>query len=229
MRVNILICLSILGLVLNACPDIRPVSDEKKSGYATRYWDCCKPHCAWPDNAGSNGPSRVCDFNGQVIGGGDSACDGGPATTCLSQIPFTIDGCEYGFLFAAAPGSAGNTCGKCYKLDLNIGKTLIVMATNIGWDVQGGQFDLMIPGGGVGLFNGCKNWDNSKMGAHYGGLLSECGGGNAGCLSQKCKDVFASDAQAQKGCLFLADFMGAADNPRLTYQEVECPEVLKSK
>ena len=209
-----IICLALLGLSLA----------EKKSGYATRYWDCCKPHCAWPGNAGSAGPSRTCDFSGNPVDG-DSACDGGPATTCLSQIPFEKDGIGYGF--AATPGGS-NDCGKCYKLELDIGKTMIVMSTNIGWDVQGGQFDLMIPGGGVGLFNGCKNWDNSKMGAQYGGLLTECGGGNASCLREKCKSVFP-EAQAVEGCLFLADFLNAADNPRLTYEEVDCPNVLKEK
>ena len=31
------------------------------------------------------------------------------------------------------------------------------MASNIGYDVARGQFDVMIPGGGVGLFNGCAD------------------------------------------------------------------------
>ena len=224
-----LIIISLISLSLTACPEIKILSNEVKTGYATRYWDCCKPHCSWPGNAGSAGVSSFCDFSQNKLFEGDSACDDGPATTCLSQIPFTIDGCEYGFLFAAAPGSAGNTCGKCYKLDLDIGKTLIVMATNIGWDVQGGQFNLMIPGGGVGLDNGCKTWDSSLMGATYGGLLSECGAGNVDCLRQKCNIAFANEELAREGCLFLADFMNAADNPRISYQEVECPDVLKEK
>ena len=224
-----LIIISLISLSLTACPEIKILSYEVKTGYATRYWDCCKPHCSWPGNAGSAGVSSFCDFSQNKLSEGDSACDDGPATTCLSQIPFTIDGCEYGFLFAAAPGSAGNTCGKCYKLDLDIGKTLIVMATNIGWDVQGGQFNLMIPGGGVGLENGCKTWDSSLMGATYGGLLSECGAGNVDCLRQKCNIAFANEELAREGCLFLADFMNAADNPRISYQEVECPDVLKEK
>jgi hypothetical protein len=32
---------------------------------------------------------------------------------------------------------------------------MIVQATNVGSDVGEGQFDLAIPGGGVGLFNAC--------------------------------------------------------------------------
>lgn len=36
---------------------------------------------------------------------------------------------------------------------------MIVQATNVGADVGEGQFDLAIPGGGVGLFNACtKQW-----------------------------------------------------------------------
>ena len=85
------------------------------------------------------------------------------------------------------------------------------------------------PGGGVGLFNGCKNWDQSKMGEQYGGLLSVCGAGQVECLREKCADAFSNDAKAKEGCLFLADFLDAADNPKLTYQQVECPAVLKEK
>lgn len=221
--------ISLLSLITSPCPEIKALKNEIKNGYVTRYWDCCKPHCSWSENAGEAGASSFCNFSQEKILEGGSACYGGPATTCLSQIPFTIDDCEYGFVFAAAPGSAGNTCGKCYKLDLDIGKTLIVMATNIGWDVQGGQFALMIPGGGAGLDNGCKTWDSSLMGATYGGLLSECGAGNVDCLRQKCNIAFANEELAREGCLFLADFMNAADNPRISYQEVECPDVLKEK
>ena len=40
-------------------------------------------------------------------------------------------------------------------------KRMIVQATNIGADVFSGQMDLMIPGGGTGLFNGCtRQWGN---------------------------------------------------------------------
>ena len=221
--------ISLLSLITSPCPEIKALKNEIKNGYVTRYWDCCKPHCSWSENAGEAGASSFCNFSQEKILEGGSVCYGGPATTCLSQIPFTIDDCEYGFVFAAAPGSAGNTCGKCYKLDLDIGKTLIVMATNIGWDVQGGQFALMIPGGGAGLDNGCKTWDSSKLGAPVGGLLTDCGAGNADCLREKCNEAFENEELARKGCLFLADFMNAADNPRTTYQEVECPDVLIEK
>jgi hypothetical protein len=77
------------------------------------------------------------------------------------------------------------------------------------------------------------------MGAQYGGLLSDCESevGYAGnvkdkrkeCLTNKCKSVFSSNKQAQEGCLFLANWMEAAGNPKTEYKEVECPSALKNK
>ena len=47
-----------------------------------------------------------------------SKCDGGPTTTCLSQIPFTIEGCDnLGFAFAAFSGNRPNACGRCFLLE----------------------------------------------------------------------------------------------------------------
>ena len=46
-----------------------------------------------------------------------SKCDGGPSTTCLSQAPFTINGCDnIGFAFAAVPGAGPQICGRCFEL-----------------------------------------------------------------------------------------------------------------
>ena len=47
-----------------------------------------------------------------------SICEnGGVATTCLSQIPFTINGCDnIGFAFAISPNRSPNICGKCFLL-----------------------------------------------------------------------------------------------------------------
>ena len=38
------------------------------------------------------------------------------------------------------------------------------MPSNIGYDVGGGQFDIMIPGGGVGLFNRCAKILGNNLG-----------------------------------------------------------------
>ena len=238
--------------VTNQCPTIK-TKGGGGSGWATRYWDCCKPHCSWPEHAHGN-YSKQCTNKGKTENtnwGDGSICSGGSQMTCTSQIPFTIDGCtEMAFAFAAVPAANGGQCGKCFQLtftgtgkysnDANIkrlkGKKLIIMATNVGGDVQQGQFDIMIPGGGVGIFNGCSSMGWGSQGAQYGGLLSDCetetkyaAGKYKSCLTEKCNKSFANDEQARKGCLFLADWMGAAGNPEHNYVEVECPQVLKDK
>ena len=237
-----------------SCPTIKEKGGRSGSGWATRYWDCCKPHCSWDQHAGGN-HSRQCTNKGRTNDtnwGNGSVCDGGgSAMTCISQIPFTIDGCsDMAFAFAAVPASDGGSCGKCYQLtfdgkgkyktDANTkalnGKKLIVMTTNVGTDVSQGQFDIMIPGGGVGIFNGCSSMGWGSQGAQYGGLLADCEGQSKDlpskvvtCLKDKCNSVFSNDSEAKKGCLFLAEWMHAAGNPTHKYTEVECPDVLKQK
>ena len=246
--------------VSGSCPALKVISGGMSgSGFASRYWDCCKPSCSWTNNAGAGNEARQCDAQMNIISNPNesSMCDGGRSTTCLSQIPFTIKGCDnLGFAFGAVPGAGPNVCGRCfllsftgqgkYETKLNhqklAQKKLVVMASNIGYDVAGGQFDVMIPGGGVGLFNGCANILGNNMGAQYGGLLSDCenevGWGGSDdeiykrrkeCLTNKCNTVFASKANAKAGCLFQANFMEAAGNPLHTFKEIECPQVLKDR
>lgn len=239
--------------VTGQCPTIKTKGGASGSGWATRYWDCCKPHCSWPEHAHGN-YSKQCTNKGKTEStdwGGGSICSGGGLMTCTSQIPFMIDGCtEMGFAFAAVPAANGGDCGKCFQLtftgkgkystDANhkaiAGKKLIIMATNIGGDVQQGQFDIMIPGGGVGMFNGCSSMGWGAQGQQYGGLLSDCEtesnyspAATLSCLRKKCNSVFSNDTQAKNGCLFLADFMHAAGNPLHDYKEIECPDVLKQR
>lgn len=237
------------------CPNIVKKGGSSGNGWATRYWDCCKPSCSWNENAGGH-PAKQCSSNGKNQStdyGAGSVCSGGPMATCTSQIPFTIDGCEqYGFAFAAVPASNGGQCGKCFQLTFTgegkygdcpnckklaeAKKKLIIMVTNIGGDVNQGQFDVMIPGGGVGAFNGCSAMGWGNQGEQYGGLLSNCETENnyksakyASCLTEKCNSVFGNDSEAKQGCLFLANWMLAASNPMHNYEEVECPDVLKQR
>jgi hypothetical protein len=243
-----------------SCPELTYVSGGMSgNGYATRYWDCCKPSCSWSANAGWGNEARQCDSSMKRIydTNARSMCDGGPSTTCLDQIPFTIDGCdELGFAFSSVPGNGPNVCGKCFLLEFTgegkyetklnhrklKGKKLVVMASNIGYDVVNNQFDLMIPGGGVGIFNGCAGLFGNNLGAQYGGLLSECenevGYGvddnsmytqRKECLVKKCNSVFSGKTAAKEGCLFLANYMEAAGNPLHTFRQVECPQVLKDR
>jgi hypothetical protein len=49
----------------------------------TRYWDCCKPSCAWPGKAnltvGSN-PVQMCDINNNLISDPNAASGYGGGT-----------------------------------------------------------------------------------------------------------------------------------------------------
>lgn len=226
-------------------PNIKVIQGGKSgSGYATRYWDSCKPHCAWE---GKGGPvARTCQRDGTTrAGSGESSvCDGGNAGTCFDQTPIIINN-DYAYAFAATPGG-GNDCGKCYMLTFKgtgadatntptddahrsiKGKKLIVMSNNIGYDVNHGQFDIMIPGGGPGAFNGCSQMGISCAGAQYGGFLTTCNY-KKDCLINMCNQEYSSKPSLKAGCLFLANWMNAANNPEVDYVEVECPSELTAK
>ena len=115
------------------------------------------------------------------------------------------------------------------------GKTMIVQAINSGGDLSETQFDLMMAGGGMGIFNGlAKNGDEpvnppnnpqplfaepySVWGQRYGGV-SSVGACNAlpEAVQAGCQWRFADDG-----------FMGA-DNPDVYYERVKCPAVLTNK
>jgi hypothetical protein len=143
----------------------------------------------------------------------------------------------------AAPGP-NYSCGKCFQLQftgsshngnsastagLN-GKTMIVQVINNGGVAQD-QFDLLIPGGGVGALNACSNqWgvSNSDLGAQYGGFLAGCNG-NTSCVQQKCQQIFGNKPDLLAGCNWFLGWYGAADNPNLIYKEIACPQMLKDR
>ena len=232
---------------------LKPVQGgHSGSGWATRYWDCCMPSCGWNENSGGN-PTMYCDARGKNrVEGGQSICSGGQNTTCTSQIPIIVND-KVAYAFAAVPAADGGKCGKCFALEFTgegkyetkanhqalRGKTLVVMASNIGGDVNHGQFDVMIPGGGLGAFDGCSQMGWGNQGEKYGGLLSNCENevGYDGdllnkrkeCLTRKCNEVFKNDEQAKEGCMFLATWMEAAGNPNHNFKEVECPQALKAR
>jgi hypothetical protein len=199
-------------------------------GYTTRYWDCCQPHCAQFDGhrCGQDGVSRTGDSN--------SACSGGGAFACYDEAPHAISDClSYGYIAKANPN-----CGGCYRIQftgegqynandvgsgLLEGKQMIVKVSNTGSDVNGNQFDLMIPGGGVGLFNACsRQWNTNDLGAQYGGFLTECTGAHSvrkDCVRRECMKIPAG--AARDGCLWFVDWFQVADNPKFTSQPTDCP------
>ncbi len=227
-----------------------PVIANGKDGWATRYWDCCKPACGWTGNVpGGAKPVSSCSQADQSLGGNydaQSACNGGTAFMCGNFGPWAVsDTLAYGF---AAVNQGSDYCGRCYQLQFTgqshnsandagsqslAGKTMIVQAINTG-GVDGTQFDLLIPGGGVGDFNACSTqWGTTDLGEQYGGFFLACQKSNGfdyakskACAAAKCQSVFGSKADLLAGCNFFVDWFGAPDNPALKYQEVTCPDAI---
>ncbi|KAL8713282.1 MAG: hypothetical protein Q9225_006792, partial [Loekoesia sp. 1 TL-2023] len=192
------------------------------SGTTTRYWDCCKPSCAW-SMSGITSPVKTCDINDKPLADGvtaQSGCNGGTSFTCSSQSPWAVnDKLAYGF---AAVTASNPACCSCYKLTFTSssikGKTMIVQATNTGNDVSGTQFDLAMPGGGFGQFDGCsKEWkaNSAVWGAQYGGSNTN-----------QCSSF---PAALRPGCNFRWDWMEGQSNPTVNYEQVTCPAELVAK
>lgn len=230
------------------------------AAYATRYWDCCKAHCSWAGNVfGEVQPLGTCNKddvkqNDPSITSACASPSYGAAFTCHDNIPWSVNS-THAYGFAAVPAT-GDVCGNCFELtftgegryDTNAGatalggKVMTVQATNIGYDVNNEQFDIMIPGGGVGAFDACTyQWGVStdQLGAQYGGFLTSCQrqhGWNAdhatykSCVRAKCSEVFGGPnsqlSELYAGCIFFVDWFEVADNPSLTYRQVTCPSDL---
>ncbi|MDR2582491.1 MAG: T9SS type A sorting domain-containing protein [Fibromonadaceae bacterium] len=204
----------------------------------TRYWDACKPSCGWDGNASGspNGVAKSCNVRGEVLSNNAdrNACEsGGTAYTCMKQAPWKVnDNLSYGF----AASHTNGDCGKCFELSFNNGKKMVIMVSNIGGDVANGQFDLMIPGGGVGAFNALSNQisqnggSSSNLGQQYGGFRATCGP-DKNCIRNMCNSAFGSAALAdlKAGCEWYIDWFDAADNPTANSQSVTCPQALIDK
>jgi len=186
----------------------------------------------------------------------------GGGFTCTDMAPVAVnDTLAYAFV----AGSAETTsCGKCFHLQYDgsfkdadgnnapkethkslKGKHIIVMASNIGHDVKPGQFDLMVPGGGPGIFNALElqiNKTGIEWGEQYGGFLSYCQKrpdiGYDGsltqlqtCVKEMCDAAFGDSKYSNllRGCHWFADWYMAADNPTYQWEEVECPQYLLDK
>lgn len=199
-------------------------------GFTTRYWDCCQPHCAQQTGhrCGQDGVSNT--------GNTQSACAGGGSFACYDEAPRAVSEClSYGHVAKANPN-----CGQCYRIQftgegehnpndpgskLIKGKQMIVKVTNTGSDVAGNQFDLMIPGGGVGQFDACsQQWGTSDLGERYGGFLTACTGSHEAkkeCVRQACMRIPAGSAR--DGCIWFVDWLQVADNPKFTSEPTNCP------
>ena len=177
--------------------------------------------------------------------------------TCTDMAPIAVNE-NLSYAYVAGPGSQ-TTCGKCFHLQYDgsfkdasannaakethkalKGKHIVVMTSNIGHDVEKGQFDLMVPGGGVGAFDALSvqvNGANVNWGAGFGGFLTECQSKHGydnklevyqQCVRDMCDAAFANSGfpNLLRGCHWFADWYMAADNPTYHWEEVECPQYL---
>lgn len=236
--------------VMNEGPKLPPL-DGGESGFTTRYWDCCKPHCGWPGNASN--PVSSCDFNNGNMGGNHDAasgCGGGPAHMCWNFVPST-NGDNIAYAFAAHNGVG---CGACFQFDFTgeshnpkpetghdlgsqslAGKSMIVQVINTG-GIEQGQFDILVPGGGVGDFDACSSqWGTSDLGERYGGFFLACQKENnfeyepsRQCARDWCDRVFSDKPDLHEGCTWFVEWFGLADNPTMKYKQVPCPQELTS-
>ncbi|KAL8778724.1 MAG: hypothetical protein Q9213_007277 [Squamulea squamosa] len=214
---------TLTGLLASSASIVAAVN-ASGSGTTTRYWDCCKPSCAWTQ-PGLTSTVKTCDVNDKPLANGvtaQSGCQqGGTSFMCSDQSPWAVnDNLAYGF---AAVTASNPTCCQCYKLTFTSegpikGKTMIVQATNTGYDVSGTQFDLAMPGGGFGYFDGCtREWGATSevWGAQYGGSDTN-----------QCSRYPAS---LQRGCGFRWDWMKGQSNPNVDYESVVCPAEIVAK
>jgi len=222
-----------------------PPITNGQSGWASRYWDCCKPACGWKGNVSRGNPMMSCDKSDNSLGGNYDAVNacqgGGTAYMCWSGVPWSADD-TLAYAFAAASGT-NYSCGRCYQLQFTgtnntsgdkkgtpalSGKTMIIQVINNG-GVQATQFDLLIPGGGVGALNACATqWGMSDLGSQYGGFLTACNGDKS-CTMQKCQTVFGDKPDLMEGCMWFLGWFGGSNNPDFTYQKVACPQALTAK
>ncbi|KAF9010907.1 glycoside hydrolase family 45 protein [Hymenopellis radicata] len=200
-------------------------SYAQSTGSTTRYWDCCKTSCAWSGKASVTAPVLTCDANQNTLTDPNvkSGCDGGTAFACANNSPWAVDdNTAYGFAAVSiAGGTESSWCCACYELTFTSmaisGKKMIIQATNTGGDLGSNQFDLMIPGGGVGIFTqGCPaQYGSWNGGATYGGVSSRT----------ECDNL---PEAVREGCYFRFDWFEGADNPSVSFQEVTCPSELTS-
>ncbi|KAJ8950370.1 hypothetical protein NQ314_007909 [Rhamnusium bicolor] len=198
------------------------------TGTTTRYWDCCKPSCGWSENLRNklDTPVASCSADGDTKIDKEirSSCVGGTSYMCSDQQPVVVND-TFALGFAAGSFSGGvdnNYCCSCFSITFQgglSGKRMVVQVTNTGGDLGSNQFDLAIPGGGVGIFtDGCSSqWGapGSGWGDQYGGVRSEA-------------DCAQLPAVYQDGCKFRFEFMENVSNPPITFEQVECPSELTS-
>jgi hypothetical protein len=96
---------------------------------------------------------------------------------------------------------------------------MVVQVTNTGGDLSSNHFDIQMPGGGFGIFDGCTSqWPGSegKWGNRYGGhwYRDQCSG---------------LPWQLQWGCYWRFDWFENSDNPNILLIRTACPNSIVAK
>ncbi|KAK2615822.1 hypothetical protein N8I77_002548 [Diaporthe amygdali] len=169
-------------------------------------------------------PTYTCDIKDSPLSNYEatSGCEsGGTAFTCTNQAPWAVnDLISYGFAATSiSGGTEASWCCACYALTFTSGKAkgkvMIVQSVNTGGDLSGNQFDLQIPGGGTGIFDGCTTEFGSSWGAQYGGISNR----------SQCSTM---PSKLQAGCDWRFDWFRNSDNPTHTFTQISCPAELTS-
>ena len=119
------------------------------------------------------------DVNMDTIG----VYNNGTAATCNRYSPWVVSPeISLGYAaFVSDMGRNSTACCACFRLrflDALWGKSMVVQVINSGTDLDiDAHFDIQIPGGGVGLRDGCQNqWNyNQTWGYQYGGVRNVTG------------------------------------------------------
>lgn len=213
------------------------------NGSTTRYYDCCKPSCAWPNNAarsGAKGVVKTCTKGGTTHPDANvmSGCEGGDGYACANTAAWVDpDDPNLSWGFAAKNSYTEWQCGKCFELifdgnekdkmtghmtwsnNLKVkGKRMIVQAINSGakGEYKDDHFDIMMGGGGPGNFDACNRQFGSRdWGAQWGGYENH--------ERAKCANL---PKEQQASCYWRFDWADAFRNPSVTWRQVRCPQKL---
>lgn len=202
----------------------------------------------------SNGDYKIGDPPNATpfVESSDPATKVGQGFACPNQVPTVVDDqLAYGFAAGKFKGHAtpDDECCKCVLLEFVadenpanasvVGKQMVVQLTNIGYDLEpedgDAHFDIMIPGGGEGLFMGCSanqfytpnNGYTPKLTEEN--LLAQKGtstwGKRYGGVSSEAECEFLPEP-LRAGCKFRFGWGGGMDNPKAKFKQVQCPLIL---
>jgi len=203
---------------------VNPPDFSGQTGKTTRYWDCCLASCSWQENtkdAGAKGVVRSCKIDGMTsftdlsnLWQVKSGCNGGSVYMCNDQQPWAInENVAYGFV------ASHEKCCTCQRLKFTsgpvAGKQMIVQTTNTGGDLSQNHFDIQMPGGGIGIFDGCTSQfgGSHNWGERYGGIKS----------ASECANL---PGVLKQGCEWRFNWFKNADNPSVVFERVQCPKEL---